>query len=90
VNGGAPAEPKTPEKRVNPIKLRQMQDRRSELEAEVSRSEAEITDLEAALSNFISVEETVRQNDLLTARRARLEKLLAEWEEVVQAIEANA
>jgi hypothetical protein len=36
------------------------------------------------------VEETVRLNDLLTARRAGLEALVAEWEEVVQAIEANA
>jgi hypothetical protein len=36
------------------------------------------------------VEETVRLNDLLTGRRAALEKMVAEWEEVVQSIEANA
>jgi ATP-binding cassette subfamily F protein 3 len=90
-NGAVPpSEPKTPEKRVNPIKIRQMQDRRTALEAEVSKAEAEVAELETALGNFVSVDETVRLNDLLAARRARLETLLAEWEDVVQAIEANA
>jgi ATP-binding cassette subfamily F protein 3 len=86
----APCEPKGPEKRVNPIKLRQMQDRRAALEAGVSKAETEIAELEAALGNFVNVEETVRLNDLLMARRAALEKMVAEWEEVVQSIEANA
>ena len=90
-NGRAePSEPRAAEKRLNPIKLRQMQDRRTALEAEVSRTEAEIAGLETSLGNFVSVEETVRLNDLLTARRADLEKLVGEWEEVVQSIEANA
>jgi ATP-binding cassette subfamily F protein 3 len=86
----APSEPKAPEKRVNPIKLRQMQDRRAALEAEVGKAETEIAELEASLANFVSVEETVRLNDLLTARRAALEKMVADWEAVVQSIEANA
>jgi hypothetical protein len=42
------------------------------------------------LGNFVSVEETKRVNDLLTARRADLEALMAEWEEVAQLIEANS
>ena len=78
------------ERRVNPIKLRQMEERRAALEAEVSQSEAEVAELEAALANFVSVEETVRLNELLTVRRSSLEKLVAQWEEVVQSIEANA
>jgi len=85
----APSEPKAPEKRVNPIKLRQMQDRRAALEAAVSQAETEIAELETALANFVSVEETVRLNDLLTSRRAALEKMVAEWEEVIQSIEAT-
>jgi ATP-binding cassette, subfamily F, member 3 len=90
-NGSAaPPEPKAPEKRVNPIKLKQMQDHRAALEAEVSKTETEIAELETALANFVSVEETVRLNDLVTARRTALERLVAEWEEVVQTIEANA
>jgi len=86
----APPEPKGPEKRVNPIKLRQMEDRRAALEAQVNKAETEIAELETSLGNFVSVEETVRLNDLLTARRVSLEKLVAEWEDVVQSIEANA
>jgi hypothetical protein len=41
------------------------------------------------LTNFSSVEETVRIHDLLDARRKDLELLLAEWEEVAQAIDVN-
>jgi hypothetical protein len=36
------------------------------------------------------VDETKRVNDLLIARRAELESLIAEWEEVAQSIEANS
>ena len=76
-------------KRLNPIKLRQMKERRSSIEEEVTKLEAEIADYEAALSNFVSVEETTRVTALLDARRADLEALMNEWEEVAQTIEAN-
>ncbi|HEY2015105.1 MAG TPA: ABC-F family ATP-binding cassette domain-containing protein [Bryobacteraceae bacterium] len=76
--------------RLNPIKLRQMKERRHEIEDEVTKLEAEIADYEAALANFVSVEETQRVSSLLDARRADLESLLGEWEEVEQAIEANS
>jgi hypothetical protein len=56
----------------------------------VTRLEVEIADYEAALGNFVSVEETSRQAGLLHARRADLAALLGEWEEVAQAIEANS
>jgi ATP-binding cassette subfamily F protein 3 len=77
-------------KRLNPIKLRQMQDRRSSIEDEITKLEAEIADYEGELSNFVSAEETARVSKLLDQRRADLEKLMHEWEEVVEAIEANA
>jgi ATP-binding cassette subfamily F protein 3 len=77
------------DKRLNPIKLRQMKERRRAIEDEITRLEVEITDYEQALANFKSAEETVRVSDLLKARRADLTSLLAEWEEVAQAIEAN-
>ncbi len=76
-------------RRLNPIKLRQMKERRSSIEDEVTKLEAEIADYEAALSNFVSVEETARVSALLDARRAELEALMNEWEEVAQTIEAN-
>ena len=66
-----------------------MKERRGAVEQEVSKAEAEIAELEAALGNFVSVEETIRVNDLLNARRQGLETLLTEWEEVVQTIEEN-
>ena len=40
-------------------------------------------------SNFVNVEETARVTALLDARRADLEALMNEWEEVAQTIEAN-
>ncbi|MEO7651670.1 MAG: ATP-binding cassette domain-containing protein, partial [Bryobacteraceae bacterium] len=75
--------------RLNPIKLRQMKERRRAIEDEVTRLEVEITDFEQALGNFSSVEETIQINELLTARRSDLDALMAEWEQVAQAIEAN-
>jgi ATP-binding cassette, subfamily F, member 3 len=76
-------------KRMNPIKLRQLEDRQSDIEAHVSRLESEIAEHEAALGQFVSVEETQRRTDLLSVRRSEMETLLAEWEEVAQTLEAN-
>jgi ATP-binding cassette subfamily F protein 3 len=84
---GAPAT-KAPEKRVNPIKLRQMEERRQAIEAEVAQLEAEIADYEARLAQFVSVEETRRTSELLEARRSDLTRRMAEWEDVAQSIEA--
>jgi len=76
--------------RLNPIKLRRMKERRQEIEVEVSKLEVEIADYESALGHFVSVEETARLGDLVTARRADLAALLKEWEAVAQLIEANS
>jgi ATP-binding cassette subfamily F protein 3 len=84
----APAKPA--EKRLNPIKLKQMKDRQEEIEAEVERIEGEIASHELALGNFVSIEETRRLSDGIEDRRARLQVLLKEWEEVGQRIEANS
>jgi ATP-binding cassette subfamily F protein 3 len=76
-------------RRLNPIKLRQMKDRARAIEDEITRLEVEIADLELALGNFVSAEQTVELSELLTARRKDLESLMAEWEEVEELIEAN-
>ncbi len=89
----APAQPAAapaPSRRLNPIKLRQMEERRSSIEAEVSRLETEIAALEADLSHFVSVEETTRLTADLATRRADLESRMAEWEQLAQLLEANA
>jgi ATP-binding cassette subfamily F protein 3 len=81
----APAEPK---KRVNPIKLKKLQDRLKEVEQQVASLESEITQTEAALADFKSVEETMRLNDIVTARRTELASRVAEWEELSAEIDA--
>ena len=88
----APTAPKSgasESKRLNPIKLRHMRQRRHAIEDEVSRLEVEIADYERALANFRSAQESMQLTELLNARRADLEMLMAEWEEVAQGIEGK-
>ncbi len=74
-------------KRLNPIKQRQYEERVLEIEELVERAEIGIAECETALANFISVEETKRQSDVLERRRAELAALMAEWEQVTQTLE---
>ena len=82
--------PKPADKRVNPIRLRQMEERRHVIEQEVARLEAEIANHESELANYVSPEETRRLVGILEARRQNLGMLLAEWEDIAQAIEAHS
>ncbi len=82
-NGAAKA------KRINPIKLRQMKDRLEEVEEQVARVEAKIGECEQELSRFISAEETQRQTEMLAAKRAELEQLMGEWEQLSSTIEGS-
>ncbi len=75
--------------KLNPIKLRQMKERRRAIEDEVTRLEVEIADFEHGLGTFRSAGETAMLTELLTARRADLETLMAEWEEVSKILESN-
>ena len=61
-------------RRVNPIKLRQMQERCSFVEEEIPRLESSIADAEESLGVYESAEETQRLTQLLRkpARAARL------------------
>jgi ATP-binding cassette subfamily F protein 3 len=82
------AEPKA--RRLNPIKLRQMQDRLQDVEEEIARLEAAIAATESALQNFVSVEETRAQTELLERSKSDLERAMHEWEELGQQLEAQA
>jgi ATP-binding cassette, subfamily F, member 3 len=89
-----PAEPPAPEpeakqKRINPLKLKQMQDRCQDLEEEIARLEAAIALTETALQNFVSVEETQRQSIELQRTKSELEERMAEWEELAQTLAAQ-
>jgi ATP-binding cassette subfamily F protein 3 len=85
----APTSAKAPEKRVNPMKLQEMKKRQTDIEAKIGRLESQIAEYEAALSNFVSVEETKRTNDLLEAHKSKLAATLSEWEEVAQLTETG-
>ena len=76
-------------KRLNPIKLKQMQERCQELEREIADLETEIAGYETELTNFVSAEETVRVSTLLDQRRSELTQLLAEWEQVSHVVESH-
>ncbi len=80
-------EPKA--RRLNPIRLRQMRERCQAIEEEVARLEAEIAGGEQALAVYRGAEENARLAGLISRRRTELEGLLAEWESVAQAIDAN-
>ncbi len=94
--GVPPAEPiampaRTPTaKRINPIKLKQMQDQAKQLEGRIAELEAEIQASELALSDFVGAEEALRISNLLEAQRAGLELAMNQWEEVTEELEATA
>jgi len=77
------------QKRLNPIKLRQMKERCVEVEEEIARLEAGIAVTESALQNFVSAEETRLQSELLEKYRADLAACMAEWEDLAQVLEAT-
>ena len=86
-NHAAPAAA-APAKRINPMKVRQMQDRCQELEQSIATTEAEIAAHEARLGNFVSTDETLRVTNLLERRRSDLGALLSEWEQVSAELES--
>jgi ATP-binding cassette subfamily F protein 3 len=85
-NGGSIRDSETKQKRMNPIKLRQMKDRLEEVEEEITKLEAGIAECEQALQIFVSAQETARVTELLESRRSDLKSLMQEWEEVSAAI----
>ena len=58
----------SPAKRLNPMKLKQLQDRCTELEETVSRLEASIAECEQSLASFRSLEETLQTQSQLEAQ----------------------
>jgi ATP-binding cassette, subfamily F, member 3 len=77
------------QRRLNPIKLRQMKERQRAIEDEITRLEVEIADFEQALSHFQSAQQSIDLAELLESRRNDMKNLLEEWEEVSETIEAN-
>ena len=74
-------------RRLNPIKLRQMQDRCTFVEQEIPRVEASIASAERALGQYVSADETQRLTQSLDDLRARHAALSDEWESLVVELE---
>jgi ATP-binding cassette subfamily F protein 3 len=85
----AAAEPSSKDraKRVNPIKLKQMQERLKFVEEEIPRVEALIGDAEQSLGVFVSIEETARATSELESLREQHSELTGEWEELMEVLE---
>jgi ATP-binding cassette, subfamily F, member 3 len=76
-------------RRLNPIKRKQLEERCQEMEEEIARVEAAIAHCETALQTFVSTEETMRLTQELNERRSELANLLAEWEQLGQALQGD-
>jgi ATP-binding cassette subfamily F protein 3 len=79
----------TPAKRVNPMKLKKLQDELKEVEQQVTELESEIAQHEAALSDFKSVDETMRLSTLVDERRRDLNATVAKWEQLSAELETT-
>jgi ATP-binding cassette, subfamily F, member 3 len=79
--------PAVPVKRLNPIKLKQLEDQLHHAEEEIPRLEQAIASAEARLGNFISAEQSQKDAADLEKLRSKRTTLLAEWEELSLTLE---
>ena len=76
-------------KRINPIKLKQMQEQHRQVEEAIAQLERGIADCEHQLQSFVSAEETQRQSELLIQHRGELAIKMEEWEQLANAMETT-
>jgi ATP-binding cassette subfamily F protein 3 len=76
-------------RRLNPIKLKQMEERCVFLEEEIPRIEAAIAHTEEQLGVYVSAAETQRLTTLAEELRAQLETFTAEWEELMMQLDGG-
>ena len=88
-NGDPLGATEAPKKRLNPIKRKQMEDRVTALEAQISLAEDEIARLETALQSFVSAEESQRQSAELEQQKARHAGLIGEWEGLSEELQVS-
>jgi ATP-binding cassette subfamily F protein 3 len=86
---GAAATTEASKKRLNPIKRKQMEDRVHELERNISGVEAAIADIETAMQNFVSADESQRQSQELDRHKASYVALIKEWEGLAASLQGS-
>ncbi len=74
-------------KKVNPMKLKQMQDRVRFAEDEMPRMEDRMTAIETAMGSFTTAEQSQRQSAELAEVRRAHEALMREWEDLSTQLE---
>jgi ATP-binding cassette subfamily F protein 3 len=79
--------PQIPIKRLNPIKLKQLEDRLRHAEEEIPRLESAIATTESRLGNFTSADQSQKDAAELDELRTKRATLLAEWEELSLTLE---
>jgi ATP-binding cassette subfamily F protein 3 len=79
-----------PVKRLNPIKLKQLEDRLAFAEQEIPRLESAIAAAEEKMGVFTSAEESQRVAAELDSLREQRSKLLNEWEELSLTLEEQS
>jgi len=87
---GAATSAKLPVKRLNPIKLKQLEDRVAAIEGELSDLETRIATAEDHLGHFVSAEDSQRTATELDQMRERRNQLTAQWEDLATQLEEQA
>ncbi len=80
---------KEKQRRLNPIKQKQMEDRCKFLEGEIPRVESSIAHTEEQLGVYVNAAETQRLTALAGELRAQLAALTAEWEELMGQLDVS-
>ena len=81
------APPPIKTKRMNPIKRKKMEDRIRELEAQINRGETVIAQVETAMQEFVSADESQRQAQELEEHKTAQAVLLKEWEDLSESLQ---
>jgi ATP-binding cassette subfamily F protein 3 len=81
---------KTPVKRLNPIKLKQLEDRVALIEGELSAIDARVAAAEEHLGHYTSAEDSQRTAAELEDLRSLRTALTAEWEELAGTLEEQS
>jgi len=79
-----------PVKRLNPILIRQMENRGEELEEAITRAETEIASCELDLANFRNAEESIRLSKRIEELRRELDEMVREWGEIEMSLDESA
>jgi ATP-binding cassette subfamily F protein 3 len=77
-------------KRLNPIKLKKLEDRLAAIEQELAAIDSRIAATEESLGHYVSAEESQRTAASLDTLRTQRTALLAEWESLASTLEEQS